>query len=55
MKCFLCTLKINPSKMDFSFMFDGEEVSYAHLVCIKYQETMERIETEEYLAKELAW
>ena len=55
MKCFLCDNKINPEKMNWSFIFDGEEVIYAHLLCVQYNEAMERLETEQYLAETLSW
>lgn len=39
--------------MDWCYMFDGQGVSFAHLTCVRYEEEMERVETEEYLMEKV--
>lgn len=55
MKCTYCLSAINPYEMNWGYILDGGKVSFAHMGCIAYEESMERIETEEYLLEKIGW
>lgn len=55
MKCTFCQNAINPRIPDWGYMFDEDKVSYAHMVCLRHEIEMDRLETEEYLLENITW
>lgn len=56
MICMFCEKSLRPTNYDWGYMIvENEQVLYAHLDCIVWDMTMERLETEEYLAEVLSF